>query len=202
MTTSETTSTDAAFTSVATGGRGAYQGPRLLWLTGLVLIVAYIVQIVADVPPMIDEATRTSLTFRTVSGTALLLLLSAQLYVPFLRFNKRFSDAAKNVALHEALGVVGLILLYVHAPRPGHGYLSILAALLLANSALGLMSSNKRKSHNRNWSCRVADRTHRELNVFGRVGDLPRWARAVLRIADPATQAARRSGLWCVYERL
>ena len=124
-------------------------GRRLIAVIGGLLIAAYIVQLVVGLPSPIDQEILKSLSFRVISGSLLLLYLGAQMYVPWLRFSRRFSDAQKNIPLHEAFGLVGLILLYVHAPRPGPGYLSILSAAMLANIAFGIFSSTSRRSRHR-----------------------------------------------------
>ena len=149
MTSGEATTTEAGYTTQRMLAERRPQLPAFFWFLGILLIVGYVLQAVAGLPPLVPETMRTGLTFRSVTGLLLLVLLAIQFYVPFLRFNRRFSDAHRNLALHESMGVIGLLFLYVHAPTLGQGYLLVLATVMLANTALGLLTTTSRRSRNR-----------------------------------------------------
>lgn len=79
--------------------------------------------------------------FKQLSGAALLVYFALQWTLSVARV-RHWSQASRSLfALHQNLGVFGPALLYLHASKWGFGYLGILAGVLLANHALGIMRS-------------------------------------------------------------
>ena len=73
-----------------------------------------------------------------MSGALLLLFIVSQLLLSVARARRWGQTARRLYPLHQVVGSVGPILLYLHASRIGYGYLALLSGVFLSNLALGL----------------------------------------------------------------
>src|SRR5688500_11219527 len=82
---------------------------------GSVLLMGFLLQASLGVSWPALEALQSTIGYKIGSGGLLLLYLGTQWQVPYLRFTRRYTEAQKRVAEHKLVGVLGPLILYLHA---------------------------------------------------------------------------------------
>jgi hypothetical protein len=90
-------------------------------------------------PPALLVQLQAEQWYKSLSGAGLLLYFVVQWLLSFARVS-HWPYASKSLySLHQNLGVLGPVLLYLHASKWGFGYLGLLTGALFANHLLGIM---------------------------------------------------------------
>jgi hypothetical protein len=107
---------------------------------GSVLLMGFLLQASLGISwPELDSLQNT-IGYKLGSGALLAAYLWTQWQVPYLRLTKRPSIANARLAEHKLIGVLGPLILYLHASKLGSGYTWMLTVLFLGNSALALLN--------------------------------------------------------------
>lgn len=112
--------------------------PGHLYL-GSVLLLGVLLSVLLELRLFDFEAVDRTIPLEACTGVLLLVYLAAQWRVAHLRATGRMGAAVRHMPDHRLLGALGPLILYMHAPELGHGYLAVLAVLFLANVAVALL---------------------------------------------------------------
>ncbi len=115
--------------------------PRMgYFYLGSVILTGFLLQATLGISwPALDHL-QTTLPYKIGSGMLLLAYLGTQWQVPYLRMRGRVSAASKRLAEHRTIGVLGPLILYLHAAKLGTNYTFLLSTLFLGNAALALLN--------------------------------------------------------------
>jgi hypothetical protein len=106
---------------------------------GLGLLAAYLLQAAIGLQLGPLTALQRATPFRWTTGGILVAFFVFQWYLPVLRVAGYVRRAAGQYVWHKWLGALAPLLFFLHAPRPGHGFLFALASIYLANTLTGLL---------------------------------------------------------------
>jgi hypothetical protein len=83
-------------------------------------------------------------TYKLASGATLLAFILFQWTLALARSRRWLRTSKVLYTLHQVVGLLGPLFLYLHSARWGFGYLVWLAAALFTNHALGLVHATGR----------------------------------------------------------
>lgn len=117
---------------------GSLQKDRISLLLGIVTtLITCIVLLTGAVPDALQRWQSTTLG-HWVSGSALLLFLALQWWMPWKRIARAEVDEARALLWHRRLGAFSPLLLLLHGSSLGAGLLGLITFLFLTNALIGV----------------------------------------------------------------
>jgi hypothetical protein len=109
-------------------------GRRIATL-GLVLLVLYLAQAALAIEPAWVVALQHAELYRFGTG----LVLAGYLFYQARLGARRVAEPVAAVVRHQLVGALAPLVLYLHASRPGYGYLAVLSSCYLGTMLVGLV---------------------------------------------------------------
>jgi ferredoxin-NADP reductase len=110
---------------------------RLLGYLLLAAIAAFVIQALVGIEWPLLRRLQTSTTWKALTGTALLVLMTLQWRLAYLRVRAGATETARAYGVHIALGPAVLVAMCLHSTQLGYGLSMALSASMLGSLATG-----------------------------------------------------------------